>query len=187
MVSPHYFLIKPKNGKKYNHTIDIGGKELIIEDSYDNGHTTNREAIVVALPVGYKGNVEVGDTLIVHHNTFRMMRTQRRTMVFSMKHIKDDLYWTDTYYLHIDKQGNVNSKYPFMFLKPIEADATLSKGKGESETSGILQYSCQELSDLGFEKGKTYYFREGLNARYTIDGKDYFRLRFDAILAEEVA
>ena len=65
-----YFLIKPKT-KRYNNTKKINDKELILNTEIFHHQYISREAIIVGLPANNKSDLKEGDTVIVHHNTFR--------------------------------------------------------------------------------------------------------------------
>ena len=49
----------------------IGSVDFIISSSKEDHTVSNRYAIVKELPLGYKGEVSIGDTLLVHHNVFK--------------------------------------------------------------------------------------------------------------------
>jgi hypothetical protein len=181
MRSPNYFIIKPKGGK-YNNTKNIGNNEILVNDNISDGHSANREGIVVETPMAYKGNVNKGDTIIVHHNTFRQTRDMKNNLNHG-KLIKDDLYWVDDYYMHIDQDGNINSKAPFVFIEPRFKEDSLT-GQKEYDNAGEVIYTCPELEELDIKRGKVFAFKDGLNATYNINGKDYFRLRYTTLLAE---
>lgn len=183
MKSPNYFIITPKDNKRYNNTKKVGDVDLVISNSIEDGHDTNREGVVVETPIGYQGDVKKGDTLIVHHNTFRLMRNQRREMVNSMKHIKDDLFYTEDYYLRIDKDGNKSSRFPYVFLKPIVQDDFIH-GNREQDNIGELVFDNKELNDLGLVNGNRYTFKEFKNATYKIDDEVYFRMKYTDLLTE---
>ena len=66
MRSLDCFIVKPLGGKRYNNTEDIDGKEFILSSSQEDHTVTNREAIVVGLPLrDYNGPISVGDTVVV--------------------------------------------------------------------------------------------------------------------------
>ena len=65
MQSPYSFIVTPLNNKRYDNTTNIGGIEFITSTSEENHKASNRFAEVVALPINYKGEVQVGDTLVV--------------------------------------------------------------------------------------------------------------------------
>lgn len=180
MRSPHYFIVSPK-GTTYNNLKNIGDQEIVVNDDNSDGHHTNREAVVLATPIGYLGEVEVGDTIIVHHNTFRQTRVQGKPNFGKL--IKDDKYWVSDYYLHIKKDGSVVSKAPYVFLEPRFTENEYTARK-EYDNAGEVVYTCSELEMMGIKKGKVFAFQDGLNATYNIDGKDYFRLNFKKLLAE---
>ena len=71
MQSPHYFIVKPLKGKRYDNTKSYGDKELIISVSEEDHTVANRFAKVINLPIGYTGDISIGDTVLVHHNVFK--------------------------------------------------------------------------------------------------------------------
>ena len=77
MKSPFYFIAKPKNGKRYDNTKEIAGVEFIISTSEEDAKFSNRYAEVVEVPLGYTGPIEIGDTLLVHHNAFKYYNDMR--------------------------------------------------------------------------------------------------------------
>jgi hypothetical protein len=71
MQSPHSFLVKPLKDRRYDNIVDIGGIQFITSSSKEDHTASNRFAEVINVPVGYKGNITIGDTLLVHHNVFK--------------------------------------------------------------------------------------------------------------------
>lgn len=53
---------------------------------------SNRYAEVVELPINYIGNIEKGDTLLVHHNVFKIYYDMRGRDKSSGNFFKDDLF-----------------------------------------------------------------------------------------------
>ena len=86
MRSPFYFIVKPLDDKRYTNTKDIDGMEFITSTSEENHMASNRQGVVVATPIGYDGEIEVGDLLLVHHNVFKfyndMKGRQKAARVF---------------------------------------------------------------------------------------------------------
>lgn len=180
--SPNYFLVKPKNDKRYKNTESVNGTDIIVSNSIEDGLNTNREAVVFQTPIGYDGDVEKGDTLIVHHNTFRLMRNQRGVMVNSMKHVKDDIFYIDNYYLRIDKDGNKHSKFPYLFLNPVVED-DLIYGEKERDSVGVVAFTNPELESMGIKVGNKYLFKDFGKAKYNIEGEYYIRMEYKDLLA----
>jgi len=183
MKSPNYFLIKPKADKRYNNTVDLAGIEVLVSNSIEDGLKTNREGVVVETPIGYNGDVKKGDTIIVHHNTFRLMRNQRGEMVNSMKHIKDNLFYTDDYYLRIDKNEVKSSRFPYVFMKPIIVDDELL-GTIEHQNIGEVVFDNPKLNEIGIKNGNRYTFKDFRNVVFEIDGEKYFRMKYKDLLTE---
>ena len=71
MKSPYNFIVKPLYKKRYNNTKDIGEVEFITSVSQEDHTSSNRFAEVIETPINYKGPVQVGDMLLVHHNVFK--------------------------------------------------------------------------------------------------------------------
>jgi len=72
MRSPHYFVIRPNKGVRYDNMRQYGDKDFIISSSQEDHTVTNRIGIVESVPIGYDGNIKPGDQIIVHHNVFRI-------------------------------------------------------------------------------------------------------------------
>lgn len=179
--SPIFFIVKPLDGDRYKDSKKFGNSELLMNASLDNPLYTNRLAEVVELPMMYEGDVEVGDLLVVHHNTFRLMRTQMGSMVSSMKHIIKDLYWVDDYFIHINKNGKASSRSPYLFLKPSQ-ESSIFYGNRESKNKGVIKYTNDKLSELGFKEGEEFAFKNHRDYRFNLFGEDYFKMDFESIL-----
>jgi hypothetical protein len=52
LKSPHQFIVKPINGKRYDNTKDIGGVDFIVSTSEEDHKFSNRYAEVLATPFG---------------------------------------------------------------------------------------------------------------------------------------
>ena len=96
MKSPFYFIAKPKKGKRYDNTKDIAGVEFILSTSEEDYKFSNRYADVVELPLGYTGPIEIGDTLLVHHNAFKFYNDMRGRQKSGKSFFKDDLFFIET-------------------------------------------------------------------------------------------
>ncbi len=79
MRSPFYFIAKPVNGRRYDNTKEIGGVDFIVSTSEEDHKFSNRFAEVVELPLGYKGPIKEGDTLLV-----QQLARYRKTLFLEM-------------------------------------------------------------------------------------------------------
>ena len=95
MKSPFAFICKAKDNKRYANTKDIGGIEFVVSTSIEDHKFSNREAEVVVLPSKYKGPVQVGDTLLVHHNVFKYYNDMKGKQRSGRSFFKDDLFFVE--------------------------------------------------------------------------------------------
>jgi len=175
MKSPFYFLIKPHKGDKYRTTMDIDGLDIIVNDNIDNHEHTNRVAEVVETPQDYKGIIEKGDLIVVHHNTFRVGRTQMGEMNNGIKHIFDDLYFTQDPYMVI-KNGEMISIDPYLFLERVPNNDEFSH-KHLNENVGIVAVnSYKQENELGLKKGDTIVYEDYRNYYFNVLGKEFIKI-----------
>ena len=64
------FIVKPI-GEKYNNTVKVGGKDLVINTKIENWKFVNRLAEVVQVPLEFKTKINIGDKVVIHQNVFR--------------------------------------------------------------------------------------------------------------------
>ena len=101
MRSPFYFIVKPLDDKRYTNTKEIDGMDFITSTSEENHMASNRQGVVVATPLGYDGDIEVGDLLLVHHNVFKYYNDMKGRQKSGKSFFKDDLFlWVEA----IDEQ-----------------------------------------------------------------------------------
>ena len=92
MKGTFYFLVKPK-AKRYNNTVKIKDKELILNSEIFSHEYISREAVVVGLPSNFKTKIKVGDTLIIHHNVFRRWHDVRGVEKNSRSYFNENTYF----------------------------------------------------------------------------------------------
>jgi len=96
MRSVYDFILRPI-GKIYDNSIDINGRELLLNTSIDKHKFVNNKAEVVSIPAAFTTPIEVGDEIIIHHNVFRRYYNMKGKEVNSKKHFKDDIYFCKIY------------------------------------------------------------------------------------------
>lgn len=178
MKSPHAFIVKPLNGRRYDNIKKIGGIDFITSTSQEDHMASNRYAEVVELPVDYIGEIQKGDTLLVHHNVFKIYYDMRGRDKSSGNFFKDDLFFVgdDQYFLykHNDKWFT-HSKY--CFIKPIETkDSIIRKPGTEEPLMGIIAYINQELLDLGLNIGDEISFEPDSEYPFYVDDEKLYRM-----------
>lgn len=55
MRSPHNFIVRPCNGRRYDNVSDMGGVDIVTSSSLEDHTVSNRYAEVVEVPINYKG------------------------------------------------------------------------------------------------------------------------------------
>lgn len=124
MQAPHSFIVRPKS-KRYK-TTTIAGVELDTSTSIEDAKDVSKEGIVVAVPLTYKGDIEVGDEVLIHHNIFREYYDQNGNIKYSRAFLYDDLFTAIPEELFLyKKDGKWHPHLDYCFVKPIHED-TLS-------------------------------------------------------------
>jgi len=158
--TPFNFIIEPK-GSRYNNTIKVEDKDLILNSEIQNHEFVNREAIVKAVPTALDTKIKVGDTVIVHHNVFRRWYDAKGEEKNSKAFIDETTYVVslDQVFLYKskDKWKAVDG---FCFVKPIKQKDKLDQ-ESEQSCVGIVKYTdgVNDIGELvGFTPFSTYEF-----------------------------
>ena len=178
MKSPFYFIAKPINGKRYDNTKSIGGIDFIISTSEEDHKFSNRFAEVFELPLGYNGPIEVGDTLLVHHNVFKYYNYVRGRQKSGKSFFKDDLFFIETDQFFMYKKGSTWNAYDkYCFVKPIPATESYIKKPFTNEPLiGLMKYPNQYLIDQGINKGDMVCFSPDSEYEFTVDEEKLYRM-----------
>ena len=78
MKSIYDFIIKPL-GKKYNNSIHINNKELILNTKIENWKAVNRMGIVVQTPLAISTKIKKDDIVIIHQNVAETYKNSTET------------------------------------------------------------------------------------------------------------
>tara|TARA_R110000787_G_scaffold42859_4_gene105140 strand:- start:2167 stop:2730 length:564 start_codon:yes stop_codon:yes gene_type:complete len=178
MRSPFFFIVKPIKGKRYNNSKEIGGIDFITSTSEENHAASNREGIVVSTPLGYAGEIEPGDTLLVHHNVFKFYNDMRGRQQSGKSYFKDDLFFIDDTQFFMYKKKNkwiCHNKY--CFIKPIPAIKTyIHKPFAEEPLMGKIRYINKKLLSKGLKEGDLVTFRPETEYEFNVDGEKLYRM-----------
>ena len=91
MNSVHNFVISPI-GQRYNNSVDVDGKELILNTEVFNHEYVNRKAVVIGCPLLGDNTIQKGSEVIVHHNVFRRWHDVRGVEKNSKAWFSEDKY-----------------------------------------------------------------------------------------------
>ncbi len=178
MRSPFYFIAKPVEGKRYSNTKDFGGIELIINTSEEDHKFSNRFAEVVELPLGYKGPIEPGDTLLVHHNVFKYYNDMKGRQRSGKSFFKDDLFFIESEQFYMFKKGSTWNAYDrYCFVKPIPpTESYIKKPFSEEPLMGIMKYPNDYLIERGIKEGDMVCFSPDSEYEFTVEDEKLYRM-----------
>jgi hypothetical protein len=178
MKSPFYFIVRPLNGKRYDNTKSIAGIDFIVSTSEEDHKFSNRFAEVVELPLGYKGPIEIGDTLLVHHNAFKFYNDVRGRQKSGKSFFRDDIFFIETDQFFMYKQGSTWNSYDrYCFIKPIAAtESYIKKPFSEEPLMGIMKYPNEYLIERGIKAGDMVCFSPDSEYEFTVDDEKLYRM-----------
>jgi hypothetical protein len=178
MKSPFNFIVRPLNGKRYDNTKEIAGIELTVSTSEEDHMFSNRYAEVVETPIGYDGDIVIGDTLLVHHNVFKYYNDMKGKQRSGRSFFKDDLFFVDNeqFFMYKNKNGwNAHDRY--CFVKPIKREESiLFKNTIEEPLVGIMKYPNEYLKSQGISPGKKVMFTPESEYEFTVDDEKLYRI-----------
>ena len=170
MKSVYNFVVTPK-GERYNNKKKVGDSELILNTDIFNHQYTNREAIVLSKPIIGDTDIEIGDTVVLHHNVFRRWNDVRGIERNSKSFFDESTYMISSDQIFLYKRDDkwVTPK-GYCFVIPLK---TIDQFNIESEKplQGIVKYSdgTVKVNDLvGFKPSSEYEF--------IIDGERLYRV-----------
>lgn len=176
MKSPIFFIVKPKGDSQYvNNADNLLVRNTSIEDAKD----VNRVGIVHAVPTIYNTIVDIGDEVVLHHNTFRITFNQKGIPVHSNSYISDNLYFVypEMIYMVIKPNGEKISLDPFCFVTPMMEDGE------EIPNIGTLKYGNKFTKENNLLEGTNLFLKEFSNYEFNFDNERLYRVRNNQILA----
>jgi len=160
MKSPYCFLIEPK-GDRYNNSVDVGDKKLIVNTEVFNHQYVNREAKVLSTPVINNTTIKKGDKILIHHNVFRRWHDVKGVERNSKAYFEDNKYIVSEDQIFLYKTNDTWRPLPgYCFVQPIKAIDKFNTYV-ERPLVGIVKYSndTNKVGDLvGFDPVSTYEF-----------------------------
>jgi len=166
------FIVKPNKDRRYDNIKKIGGLDLIMSSSEEDHTVSNRQGIVVDVPLRYDGPVQVGDTLLVHHNVFKIYndmmgrRKSGKSFFNEQNFLIDDEQWF--MYKHNDQWI---SREGICFVKPFKDDSGYTQ-----YLTGEMLYSNEYLRSKGVVEGVKVYFEPDSEYEFNIDGVIAYRM-----------
>jgi len=183
MKSPFNFIVRPYNGRRYDNIKNIGGVDFVTSASQEDHTVSNRYATVVETPIDYSGEIEPGDTLIVHHNVFKFYYDMKGIQKSGKSYFMDDFFLVDDYQYYL---YNHNDQWKaddmFCFVKPVPKEEYFLEIPGvEQPLVGIVKYTNNKLLSLGVNEGDMVSFKPDSEYEFKIDGEKLYRVLTNSI------
>jgi len=168
--SLYNYIIKPL-GKRYNNSVDVDGKSLIVNTEVFNHQYVNREAEILALPINADSELKVGDTVIVHHNVFRRWHDIKGKERNSKAYYREDMYFVNKDQIFAYKSKDTwKPMRGFCFVKPIKSIDKFDI-EVEHKTKGVIKYT-----DGSFNKGDIVGFEPFSKYEFIIENEKLYRV-----------
>ena len=168
MNSLYKFIVTPLN-KRYNNEINVGDKKLIVNSSVEEFTFISREAKVVSIPSEYETDINVDDTVIIHHNVFRRWYDQKGVERNSSSYFKKDLYFVQPDQIFMYKH---NTKWKtfggYCFVKPVKNDNSISNII-DKKLVGILKYGNKYLEEQEVFPGDLVSYPRNRDWEFVVD------------------
>ena len=175
------FIVKPV-GSRYENSIDIDGKELIVNTKIESFKSVSNMAEVIAVPYAYKTDIKVGDTVIIHHNVFRRFYDMKGKQKNSRSYFKEDLYFCDLDQIYLYKtDAEWKSFGDRCFIKPLKNIDYLKLDK-EQKLIGILKYGNSSLKELKINPGDLVGYTPYGEFEFIIDGQRLYCMKSNDIV-----
>ena len=181
MRSLYDFIIKPL-GDRYDNEIKIGDKSLVLNTKIESFKSVNNLAIVVATPKAFKTNIKVGDTILIHHNVFRVFYDMKGVKKNSRSYFQDDLYFCaiDQIYLYKNTEG-WKSFGDRCFVMPLKNKDSIKLDK-EQKLIGILKYGNKSLEALKIVPGDVVGFTPNSEWDFIVDKQRVYCMKSNDIV-----
>jgi len=172
------YIVKPV-GKRYSNSIDINGKELIVNSSIEDHKYVNRIAEIISLPAFGETELEVGDIILVHHNVFRRWYDVKGREKNSKSYFEDDKYFVQpdqvyAYNRHTNwsrfKERTWKPLEGYCFVQPFVEELSMNR-KVEHPNKGVVVYGNEE-----FNKGDVVSYTPFSQYEFVLEGKRLFRV-----------
>ena len=181
MHSIYSFIVSPKK-KRYNNEITIGDKTLITNSNVEDHNLVSKQAVIISVPLMYKGDIKIGDEVMIHHNIFRRWYDQRGNQRNSSQYFKEDLYFCNIDQIYLYKNNNEwKALDDRCFIKPIKDTNQLSADI-ERKHIGILKIGNSFLEALEISAGDLVGFKPGREWEFIVDDERLYCMKSNNIV-----
>lgn len=182
MKSTYYYLLKPLDGKEF---VNENTDGIILNTNIEDHRFTNRLGVVVGMPGGVS-EIQMGDVVLVHHNTFRPYYDFKGVLRRSGNYIVDDIYFVEKeriYAYYRDSKENVLDGYCFVTPIKREEEGFQYSTRAEKELIGKVALVSKGAIEQGIGVGEVVAFKPDSEYEFNIDGKKHYRIPIKNIYA----
>ena len=176
MQSLFEYIISTDN--RYNNTINVDGKELVVntEITERDYMFVNRIGKIIQVPVYNNSILKKGDEVIVHHNVFRRWIDQGGNEKNSASFLNENEYLvSDDQIFAYKRYNNWTSLHDYCFVSPLYKNYKWAL-KTDENLFGVLTYSNDGLSSLGVSIGDVVGFTPDSEYEFEVEGKKLYRI-----------
>jgi hypothetical protein len=177
-MKPIYDYVIEPAGNRYNNSVDVDGKELILNTEIFNHGYVNRKAVIVSTPINNIHNLQEGQEVIVHHNIFRRWHNVKGVEKNSRGFLSENQYLASPDQIYMYKTLVWECTKGFTFVKPLKNNDEFSTDN-ERPLVGIVKYS-----DGNFLPTQLVGFRPNSKYEFIIDGQRLYRVMNSFITIE---
>jgi hypothetical protein len=182
MKSTFYYLVRPLGGKEFVNESTDG---LVLSTNIEDHKFTNRMGVVVGMPGGLS-EVQMGDTVLVHHNTFRPYYDFKGVLRKSANHVMDDIYYVEKeriYAYYRDDKESVFDDYCFVIPIKRDEDGFQCSTRLEKELVGTVSLVGRGAIEAGVAIGDVVGFKPDSEYEFRIDEVKCYRVPVKNIYA----
>ena len=181
MKSVFSFIVTPV-GQRYDNSIDVNGKKLIINTKIETFKAVNNLAKVVEIPMAFETDIKVGDTVVIHHNVFRRFYGTKGEQKNSRSYLTEDLYFCDADQIYLYKTDTEWKTFgDRCFVKPIKNTDYLKLDK-EQKHIGILKYGNSSLDELKINPGDLVGYKPFGEFEFIVDDQRLYCMKSNDIV-----
>ena len=173
MKSLFNYIIETEN--RYNNEVDLDGSKLIVntEITERDFHFVNRIGTCVNVPLLLKGEINVGDQVIVHHNVFRRWYDQHGKAKNGKSFLSENTYACEPDQIFGYNNGSGwKATEGYCFVSPVESEDNWSM-TSELELVGVMKYTPEDLKHL---RGHLVGFTPNSEYEFNIEGQKLYRI-----------
>jgi|TARA_R110000796_G_scaffold186460_3_gene303385 hypothetical protein len=178
MRALYSFIVEPLNDRRYDNIQKLDDVDLITSVSEEDHTVANRYAKVISLPLHYKGEIEIGDTLLVHHNVFKFYNDMQGRRKSGKSYFKENLFFIDDdqYFLY-KHNGKWTAPGKYCFIKPLGSKDSFLKKTGKHEPlQGTIKYINNQLLALGVKENDVIIYEPESDYEFKVDGELLYRM-----------